>query len=118
MNIKDNKMKPPNQCNNLGDIRIGIDTIDKEIIALLSRRLGYVLAAANFKPTEADIPAPDRVQVMLKDRFFWAQEEKISSKFITELFDHIIHLYINTQILHWRKMHGIMENSNEFQHNR
>ncbi|CAI3955468.1 isochorismate lyase [Commensalibacter communis] len=107
-------MKAPNQCKNLEDVRVGIDAIDKEIITLLSRRLGYVLTAANYKKTEADIPAPERVKVMLKDRRSWAQEAKISSEFITALFEHIIQWYINTQILHWRELDKTKEKKDGF----
>lgn len=61
-------LKKPEACESLNDIRTGIDSLDKEIIQLLSRRMGYVKAAAQFKPNEESIPAPERVVVMLEDR--------------------------------------------------
>ncbi|NWD91649.1 chorismate mutase, partial [Pseudomonas sp. K5002] len=57
-------MKTPEQCSGLEDVRLGIDTLDEQIIRALGQRLAYVKAAAQFKPDEASIAAPERVAAM------------------------------------------------------
>ena len=99
--------KLPMECENLHEIRRGIDSIDREIIKLLQRRMGYVLSAARFKPDENSIPAPDRVAAMLIDRRHWAEEEQLSADYIESLFTGIIQWFINQQKLHWRTNHGL-----------
>lgn len=97
-------MKLPDECNDLGDIRCEIDRLDNEIINLLGHRLAYVLAAAEFKKCEEDIPAPERVKAMLVDRRAWGKDVGLDEYFIQEIFEQIIKWYIATQIEHWREM--------------
>lgn len=105
-------MKMPEECCGLNDVRLEIDSLDKEIVSLLGRRLGYVLAASRFKKDEEDIPAPDRVKSMLVERRAWAREVGISEDFIESLFEQITAWYIATQIAHWRKVRLSGGNSN------
>lgn len=97
-------MKLPDACNNLWDVRCEIDRLDSEIINLLAQRLAYVLAAAQFKKSEEDIPAPERVKAMLVDRRGWAKDAGLDECFIQEIFEQITRWYIATQIKHWREM--------------
>ena len=64
---------PPAEVRDLQDVRAAIDSIDAQIVELLGLRLDYVLAAAQFKPDLASIPAPDRVREMLDQRGEWAR---------------------------------------------
>ena len=100
-------LKKPEACENLNDIRVGIDTLDKEIVRILSKRLEYVKAAAQFKPSEQSIPAPERVVAMLEDRKKWAEEAGMSAEFVENLFSNITDWYINQQIQHWRGKRGL-----------
>lgn len=99
--------KPPETCENLGEIRMGIDHLDRQIIDILKQRMGYVEAAANFKPDEQSIPAPERVTAMLADRRTWAEETGLSPDFIQPLFSTIIQWFIEQQIRHWRAQRGL-----------
>ena len=96
-------MKKPGECLSLGDIRCELDLLDKEMVNLLGRRLGYVLAAAAFKKDEEDIPAPDRVRSMLVQRRAWARDCGLAEDFVEKLFVQITDWYIATQIEHWRQ---------------
>lgn len=95
-------MKAADQCKDLNDIREAIDTFDRQIVSLLAQRLSYVLAAAQFKPDLASIPAPARVDQMLTARYRWAVEEGLDPEFVIALFHHIIPWYIATQTAHWQ----------------
>lgn len=106
-------LKKPEACENLSDIRVGLDTLDKEIVQILARRMGYVKAAAQFKPNEESIPAPERVVAMLEDRKKWAEEAGISTDYVEALFTNIIDWYINQQIKHWRTERGLSVEESE-----
>ncbi|WP_257550471.1 chorismate mutase [Sphingopyxis sp. DBS4] len=41
--------KLPEQCETMTEVRIGVDTVDRELVALLVRRFGYMDAAARIK---------------------------------------------------------------------
>ncbi len=98
-------LKLPNECENLELVRQGIDAIDHEIVQLLNKRMGYVLAAAQFKPNVESIPAPERVAVMLQQRKEWAREHSLAEDFVISLFEKIIPWFINQQIDYWQAKH-------------
>jgi isochorismate pyruvate lyase len=92
----------PQDCANLDDIRTGIDWHDRQIFDALVQRLQYVKAAAQFKPSEESIPAPERVTAMLEQRLEWAAAAGFEPAFTEALFERIIHWNIQQQIAHWR----------------
>ena len=48
----------PADCANLDEIRAGMDSIDREIVALVTERVAYVRAAAPFKTSSPMSPLP------------------------------------------------------------
>lgn len=99
-------MLRPDECTGLADIRHAIDTLDHELVALLGKRKGYVLAASRFKPDESSIPAPERVAAMLAERRLWARQNDLDSDFVESLFEHIIPWFIARQVDYWREQRG------------
>lgn len=98
-------LKLPNECEHLEHVRQGIDAIDHEMVHLLNKRMGYVLAAAQFKPNVESIPAPERVAAMVQQRREWARAHGIDEDFVISLFEQIIPWFINQQIDHWQAKH-------------
>ncbi|MFN7052789.1 MAG: chorismate mutase, partial [Gemmobacter sp.] len=45
-------MKTPAECRNMAELRVEIDRLDGEIVALLAARVGYIDRAAQLKPAE------------------------------------------------------------------
>ncbi|WP_037503921.1 chorismate mutase [Sphingomonas jaspsi] len=43
-------VKDPADCTTMADVRSGVDAVDRELVALLQRRFGYMDAAARIKP--------------------------------------------------------------------
>jgi isochorismate pyruvate lyase len=99
--------KSPAECENLQEIRHGIDCIDQQIIMLLRKRMNYVLSASRFKLNEASIPAPDRVAGMLVKRRLWAEQQQLPCDYIESLFSEIIQWFISQQTRYWRAKHGL-----------
>lgn len=44
-----NPIPSPDACRTMIDVRAGVDQVDRELIALLERRFGYMRAAARIK---------------------------------------------------------------------
>ncbi|MBL8651956.1 MAG: chorismate mutase [Sphingopyxis sp.] len=42
--------KSPETCETMLDVRAGVDEVDRDLVALLVRRFGYMDAAARIKP--------------------------------------------------------------------
>ena len=49
----------------LADVRLRIDAIDRQLVALIAERGACVAQAATFKRNDAEIAAPDRVAQVL-----------------------------------------------------
>ena len=77
-------MKQPNECTDMGDIRIEIDDIDTQIISLIDKRSEYVHAATKFKKNKEAVKAPDRVKKMLMKRRQLAEDKNIDPDFIEQ----------------------------------
>ena len=41
----------PEDCQTMTDVRAGVDALDRELVALLATRFGYMRAAARIKPS-------------------------------------------------------------------
>jgi isochorismate pyruvate lyase len=50
------------ECADLDEVRANIDRLDSEIVRRLAERGKYVVQAARFKKSEADVYAPARVE--------------------------------------------------------
>ena len=62
------------KCASLDEVRAHIDRLDREVVRLLAERGKYVVQAARFKKTEADVRAPDRVEQVVANVRRYAAE--------------------------------------------
>lgn len=93
---------PPETCQDMAQIRAGIDTLDREVIALLGRRFQYVLAAAKFKTTAGAVRAPERFQAMLAQRRTWAAEEGLDPDAVEKLYRDLVEHFIAEEMKRWQ----------------
>lgn len=70
------------QCANLEEVRSNIDRLDGEIVRLLAERGKYVVQAARFKKTEAEVHAPARVEQVVANVRRYAAEYGASAEVI------------------------------------
>jgi len=87
-------MKEPGACENINEIREGIDTIDRQILASFGKRMEYVKEIVKFKTDEDSIVAADRQQEVFQKRREWAQEFGLDP----DLFEEIYRMLVNWNI--------------------
>ncbi|HIG28381.1 MAG TPA: isochorismate lyase [Verrucomicrobiales bacterium] len=95
-----NKIEPHN-CSDMDDIRGEIDTMDRDIIAILGKRFEYVKAASKFKTTETSVRAPERFKSMLEQRRIWAATEGLSPDAIEKMYRDLVNHFINEEMTKW-----------------
>ncbi len=93
----------PEQCKDIQEVRKNIDAIDREIIALISKRAGYVKAAAKFKKTTAEVKAADRVRFMIESRRQWAQELQLNPDLIEGVYRTMVSFFIKEEMKEFHK---------------
>ena len=96
-------MKKPEECENMLEIRTEIDSIDREIIALISKRYRYVKAATKFKTSETAVKAPDRFAAMLIERRAWAGQQGLSGDMIEKLYTDMVNYFISEELNLWKQ---------------
>ena len=84
--MKYNNIIEPADCTGMEDIRVEIDSMDRDIIAILGKRFEYVKAASKFKTSETSVRAPDRFKAMLAQRREWALSEGLSPDAIEKMY--------------------------------
>jgi isochorismate pyruvate lyase len=90
------------ECENISEVRLEIDAIDREIVRLIGWRFEYVKAASKFKTSEASVKAPERFKAMLAQRRVWASEEGLNVAAIEKLFSDLVTHFIEEEIKHWK----------------
>ena len=88
----------PENCASLDDVRREIDLLDREIVALLARRAGYVDAAARFKTSEHHVAAPERQAAMLQARREWAAEAGLDPDVIEDVYRRLVAYFIRREL--------------------
>jgi isochorismate pyruvate lyase len=88
---------PPEQCVNLDEIRAEMDAIDREIIALIARRVAYVRSAAGFKTSAEAVAAPERVAAVLKTRRAWAEDAGLNGEAIEGLYRELVRYSVSEE---------------------
>ena len=49
------EIRDPAECSTMTEVRAGVDDVDRQVVALLKRRFGYMDAAARIKPDRAAV---------------------------------------------------------------
>ncbi|MDQ1470157.1 MAG: isochorismate pyruvate lyase [Bryobacterales bacterium] len=96
----------PEQCAGLEEIRAGMDAVDREIVALIARRVGYVRAAAKFKTNSANVAAPERVAAVLKTRREWAEAAGLNGDVIEGLYRDLVAYSVSEEHKKWEELNG------------
>lgn len=96
-------LKTPGECNNMMDIRIEIDELDKSIIYLLGERFKYVKAASGFKIDQTAVRDPNRVKKVMEQRRQWAMEQGLSPDVIENIYADLINYFIQEEMKEWEK---------------
>src|SRR5688572_4488456 len=95
-------MKDPEACENLQDVRDACDAIDREIVALLGKRMPYVRTAVRFKRSETDIMQPDKMPAFMRERREWAADEGLDANFVERLYQVLVDHSFQVQMALWR----------------
>ena len=49
------EIRDPADCTTMTEVRTGVDDVDRQVVALLKRRFGYMAAAARIKPDRSAV---------------------------------------------------------------
>lgn len=83
------------------DVREGVDATDRELVALLDRRFGYMRAAARIKPTRDAVRDEERKASVIAAAVADAESRGIPGDLIAELWDQLVEGSIAYEFDEW-----------------
>lgn len=90
------------KCNSLQEVRTEIDTIDQQLVELISERSHLIRQAAAFKDTIEDVKAQDRIDDIMQRVRKKAIDLNINPNMISDLFTIMINEMVETEIAEFR----------------
>ena len=85
-------------CTSIEEVRLNIDRIDRQIVALLAEREIFVKQAARFKKTTDDVKAPQRVEQVIAKVTALSQELGANPSVTEQVYRAMISGFINAEL--------------------
>ncbi len=91
-------MKDPKQCTGMIDIREAIDSIDNQIVKLISQRAEYVNEAAKFKKDATAVKDSQRVTKVINSKKELAIKYGTSPELVGNIYKMMIDYFIDQEM--------------------
>ena len=94
----------PDQCTTMAEVRAGVDATDRELMALLDRRFGYMRAAARIKPTRESVRDEERKAAVIAAAGADAEARGLPRAAIEALWDELVEASIAYEFDEWDRV--------------
>jgi isochorismate pyruvate lyase len=91
----------PADCTTMTEVREGVDAVDRDIVALLARRFGYMDAAARIKPERGAVRDEWRKADVKAKVDEAAAAAGIDRALIDRLYEDLIETSIAHELVRW-----------------
>ena len=88
------------------DVRAGVDALDRQLVALLAVRQGYMEAAARIKPDRGKVYDAERVEDVVAKVKASAREQGLSDLIAEPLWRVLVELCIAHELEVWDRLHA------------
>ncbi len=95
-----------NEVESLADVRANIDRLDRKIVPLLAERSRYVMEAARFKKDAAEVPAPARVEEVVRNVRRLAEQSGALPDVVEKTYRAMIAAFIAAEFEEHARLHG------------
>jgi len=96
--------KLPDQCENMTQVREAVDAIDRELVALLDTRFGYMRAAARIKETRDTVRDETRKAAVIAAARAEAEARGLPGDLIEQLWDQLVEGSIAYEFVEWDRL--------------
>lgn len=83
-------MTAAENCTTMAEVRAGIDALDRQLVALVAERLGYIAAAARIKPDRATVRDEWRKADVLAKVAATSKQLDVPAELTTDLWERLI----------------------------
>ena len=93
--------KLPEQCETMAEVRVGVDQVDRELVALLVRRFGYMDAAARIKTDRGTVRDEARKAEVLDNVAREAEASGLDPQRIRAVWNELVEQSIAYEAIKW-----------------
>lgn len=98
--------KLPEDCHDMAQVRAGVDATDRELMALLERRFGYMRAAARIKQARDTVRDETRKAAVIAAAGADAESRELPRQAIEALWDQLVEASIAYELAEWDRLRG------------
>lgn len=96
--------KLPDDCTDMRDVRIGVDTTDRELMDLLERRFGYMRAAARIKTDRNAVRDEGRKAEVIDNARADAEARGLPAEKIAQIWNDLVETSIAYELIEWDRI--------------
>ena len=91
----------PEDCTTMLEVRAGVDALDRELVALLAKRFGYMRAAARIKPTREAVRDEARKASVIAAAVAEAEAQGIPADVVGDIWERLVEGSIAYEFGEW-----------------
>jgi isochorismate pyruvate lyase len=84
------EIRDPEDCTTMTEVRAGVDALDRDLIALLARRFGYMRAAARIKPDRSMVRDEARKTQVIDNAVVEAERVGVPASLVATLWEDLV----------------------------
>jgi len=96
--------KMPEACETMIEVREGVDALDRELVALLAKRFGYMRAAARLKPTRDAVRDEVRKASVIAAAVAEAEAHGIPADVVGDIWERLVEGSIAYEFGEWDRI--------------
>ncbi|MBX7531736.1 chorismate mutase [Qipengyuania sp. 1XM1-15A] len=96
--------KLPEDCTDMREVRVGVDTTDRELMELLDRRFGYMRAAARIKQDRNVVRDEARKAEVIENAVVDAEKRDLPHGKIAQIWDLLVETSIAYELVEWDRI--------------
>ncbi|MBD3730376.1 MAG: chorismate mutase [Sphingomonadales bacterium] len=100
----DDTVKLPEDCEDMRDVRAGVDALDRRLVDLLALRFGYMRAAARIKPERSHVRDEERKAAVIAAATHHAAQNGIPAEAIGQIWEHLVEASIAYEMIEWDRL--------------
>ena len=94
-------MKPASECQTMAEVREGVDDIDRVLVDLLTKRFGFMDAAARIKPTRDAVRDEGRKAQVISNAAAAARAAGLPDGLAESLWETLVEASIAYELSAW-----------------
>ena len=102
--MTDSAVNPPETCRTMSEVRAGVDATDRELVALLARRFGYMRAAARIKPSRDAVRDEQRKANVIAAARREAEARDLPGDVVADIWERLVEGSIAYEFAEWDRV--------------